>query len=246
MSFTIALLALTLALGSSPPVPHASRQMVMVVTPSVESIEGTLQRYQRAAANAPWVAVGEPGPIVLGPSGLGSGIGLHAAPLPGLPVKQEGDGRSPAGMFRLTTAFGFDEDPQLRMPYTKLTSSTECVDDASSSHYNEIVSRDEIDEPDWSSSERMRSIPGYVWGVVVGHNPAAQPRAGSCIFLHVWSAPGDPTAGCTAMERSAMEAIAAWLDPDADPVLVQLTRDLWHELGKSWQLPPPPRETDSP
>ena len=244
MSFEIALIAL--ALLRTTPVPDGSRQMVLVVTPDVESIEGTLQRYQRASANVPWTAVGALVPIVLGPSGLGSALGLLPSPLVGLPFKEEGDGRSPAGVFELTTAFGFAEAPELRMPYVKLTSSSECVDDASSSHYNRIVSRDEVDEPDWNSSERMRAIPGYVWGVVVDHNPDSKPGEGSRIFLHVWSAPGKPTAGCTAMEHGAMEAMATWLDADASPVLVQLTRDLLDEFGESWQLPTPPSYSDSP
>ena len=61
----------------------------------------------------------------------------------------------------------------------------------------------------------------YRWGIVVGHNPANQPGAGSCIFIHLWRGPGQPTAGCTAMSEENLPRILAWLDPALDPRLVQ-------------------------
>jgi D-alanyl-D-alanine dipeptidase len=159
-----------------------------------------------------------------------------------MPIKQEGDGKSPAGVFRLSSVFGYapvEALDDLEIPYTHVTESLECVDDVSSGYYNQIVLRDAVDEVDWESSEQML-MPGiwYEKGIVVDHNASpVRPGAGSCIFLHNWSGPGDTTAGCTAMAPSVLTEIVYWLDSDADPVLVQLTESLYEEHQKAWGLP---------
>jgi L,D-peptidoglycan transpeptidase YkuD (ErfK/YbiS/YcfS/YnhG family) len=57
--------------------------------------------------------------------------------------------------------------------------------------------------------------------VVVGYNtdPVVAGR-GSAIFLHIWKGPGQPTAGCVAMEEADLERIVAWLDPDQKPQII--------------------------
>ena len=68
---------------------------------------------------------------------------------------------------------------------------------------------------------------------------AKAPRAGcgSCIFLHVWAAPGVPTAGCTAMALDDMHVLAGWLDVGAAPLLVQLPRAAYERCRVAWGLP---------
>ncbi|HZJ16307.1 MAG TPA: hypothetical protein VFD27_14730, partial [Chthoniobacteraceae bacterium] len=61
--------------------------------------------------------------------------------------------------------------------------------------------------------------------VVIAHNPKCVPRGGSCIFLHVWSRRGEGTAGCTAMSLAAIAELQRWLDPKAEPVLLQAPVD---------------------
>src|SRR5690606_42053648 len=65
-----------------------------------------------------------------------------------LPIssKAEGDGRSPAGAFPITSAFGSATKPEhLDFPFTKLESSTECVDDPrSEEHTSELQSRENL------------------------------------------------------------------------------------------------------
>jgi L,D-peptidoglycan transpeptidase YkuD (ErfK/YbiS/YcfS/YnhG family) len=115
----------------------------------------------------------------------------------------------------------------------------QCVDDPKSKRYNVIVDRKGISNPDWKSFETMRREDDlYRVGVVVDHNafPAA-PGAGSCIFLHIWSGPQDPTIGCTAMEGARLEQIVHWLDPRARPVLVQLPEGEYKRLRDDWALP---------
>lgn len=226
------------AAADSSPVPASSRQLVLVVTPNETAITGVLYRFERESGDARWKPLGSESSIVVGRTGLASGVGLNRAPLPGLPLKKEGDGKSPAGVFALTSAFGFGEaGAGLRLPYIRLTETLECVDDPASHHYNRLIDRSKVSKPDWKSSEKMREIGEYEWGVVVAHNSdPIQPGAGSCIFLHAWSGPERATVGCTAMPTERIREIVHWLDPAATPVLVQLTEEAYEALRGPWKL----------
>jgi D-alanyl-D-alanine dipeptidase len=212
---------------------------VLVVTPNETAITGGLRRFERVESGWTWKEIGSSWPIVVGKAGLASGAGLHGSSVQGLPVKKEGDGKSPAGVFTLRSAFGFGEaEAGLRIPYVRLSDAHECVDDPSSVQYNRIVDRSRTPSPDWKSSEKMRQIEPYVYGVVVDHNSEpARPGAGSCIFLHAWSAAENPTVGCTAMPVERIRELVGWLDPEAGPVLVQLTQDAYQALREPWKLP---------
>jgi hypothetical protein len=125
-----------------------STQIIVVTTVDWNAVEGWLQRYERATVHKKWRLVGDPISIVVGRNGLGWGIGVVPTDDAQIrsasdPVKREGDGRSPAGVFALGTAFGYAAEPLqgLKMPYLSLTSSIECVDDPGSKHYNRIADR---------------------------------------------------------------------------------------------------------
>jgi D-alanyl-D-alanine dipeptidase len=77
----------------------------------------------------------------------------------------------------------------------------------------------------------------YRWGIVVDHNTPPVPGAGSCIFLHVWRGPESATNGCTAMAEHDLQSLITWLDPQANPVLVQLPVEELECLRTDWQLP---------
>ena len=217
-----------------------SRQLVLVTTRDWGAVDGTLERFERKDSKSAWRRVGEVVPVVVGRSGLGWGAGLNEQAGEG-PSKKEGDGRAPAGVFSLGPAFGYappSEASWLKLPYTPLADDTECVDDVSSRRYNLIVDRSGAGEVDWKSSERMRSVGAYRWGVVVGHN-ANPPVAGrgSCIFLHIWAGPGKGTAGCTAMAQPRLEELLRWLDAKKRPALVQLPEAERERLRDAWRLP---------
>ena len=80
-----------------------------------------------------------PFPVVVGKSGLAWGKGLSSVEQSEGPVKREGDGKAPAGVFKLGTAFGYDSTADTKLPYLALTSTIECVDDSHSARYNELV-----------------------------------------------------------------------------------------------------------
>lgn len=215
-------------LCESLPVADDVLQVIDIASPNWESITGTATRWERAASGDAFCPVGEAQTVVFGKSGLGWGIGLHES-ANGDPEKAEGDGRSPAGLFELGTAFGLETGlaPAKAWPYLYLSPGTHCVDDAASAQYNQIVQVQSSDEVTWSSSEKMETyVTAYRLGVVVHHNQAesgAVPGAGSCIFLHVGEVnPPSPTAGCTALPYDALLEWVNWLDPVANPVVRQL------------------------
>lgn len=225
-----------------------STQMIVVTTPGWSAIEGRLQRYERASVHEKWHPVGEPFSIVVGKNGLGWGLGVIATndAKGGDQAKGEGDGKSPAGVFALGSAFGYAPQPLrgLRMPYLNLTSSTECVDDVHSKYYNRIVDRSLV-TPDWNSSEHMRDAgESYRWGIIVDHNRIAagdnnppEPAGGSCVFLHIWHDHDQGTVGCTAMSQSDLATLLLWLDPMRNPLLVQLPHPTYEQLINRWMLP---------
>jgi L,D-peptidoglycan transpeptidase YkuD (ErfK/YbiS/YcfS/YnhG family) len=178
-------------------------------------------------------------PVVLGKKGMAWGRGLvefkQGAP------KVEGDNKAPAGIFRLGPAFGYaprSAAPWIKLPYIPLTKYSEGIDDPHSRYYNQLVDRSKIAKIDWRSSEQMlRADVLYKWGIVVAHNPAATPGAGSCIFLHIWKNSHTATVGCTAMAEGDLVALLRWLDPSKRPVLIQMPRPDYETLRATFRLP---------
>lgn len=222
-----------------------SRQLLAVTTKDWNTVDGELLLYERAAGQV-WRPIGEKVQVVVGRNGLAWGKGLHGDSA-GLakasdPIKKEGDGRSPAGIFSLSSAFGYaprEQATTVKLPYVQATKTLECVDDSQSANYNRVLERGSVARPDWKSSEQMRRGDElYRWGVVVDHN-ASPPQAGcgSCIFLHIWQGMGKGTAGCTAMNAAMMEEILFWLDPQKKPLIVQLPQAEFARLRKAWHLP---------
>ncbi|QRM18979.1 hypothetical protein GBK02_06025 [Dechloromonas sp. TW-R-39-2] len=218
------------------PIPADCRQILLCLAPTWDAQDGRLQCFERLPGGA-WKPEGEALPVTLGRNGLAWGRGRHPA-MSGL-AKQEGDGRAPAGVFSISAVFGYAPAACVNgLPYLSAHPGLRCVDDPASAHYNCLVDQASC-AVDWTSSEAMlRSDARYELGAVVAHNADA-PKAGcgSCIFLHVWEAPGVPTAGCTAMALADMRRIVAWLEGAAAPVLLQLPSQAYASLRADWALP---------
>jgi L,D-peptidoglycan transpeptidase YkuD (ErfK/YbiS/YcfS/YnhG family) len=225
---------------SPSPIVAANQQLLLVRSATWFTPKGTLDRYERDKEGH-WTPAGPTIPVSLGRNGMGWGRGLHAQPKSG-PFKREGDGRSPAGAFALSRAFGTaDALPAGAhdFPYLHAQSTSYCVEDLRSKSYNQIIDAAELPRAAWEKWSELKRADGlFDWAVIVRQNqPNPERGAGSCVFLHVWRGPQMPTSGCTAMPHEQIEGIVRWLDPRAQPVLVQLPEPVFKKLREAWDLP---------
>jgi L,D-peptidoglycan transpeptidase YkuD (ErfK/YbiS/YcfS/YnhG family) len=219
-----------------------ARQLVLVTTADWDATTGTLRYFERDGAG--WRQAGQPFDVTVGRTGTAWGIGLHAARTDG-PVKREGDGKAPAGVFAIGTAFGYAPRATTGLAYQRMGANDWCIDVPGSVYYNRIVDRSVVKAPDLDkSSEPMRrdlhadGDQRYREGFVIEHNPDGKvATGGSCIFAHLWKAPGEDTAGCTAMAPASMAPLLAWLDARKRPVFVELPQAQYMQLRAAWNLP---------
>lgn len=209
-----------------------TKQLLVVTTKNWSTPVGVLQRYE--LDDQKWHKVGKAIDIKLGRNGLAWGIGLHQIPKDAKLIKKEGDGKAPAGIFRLHQAFGY-APYDIEYPYVVYKETDHCIDDVNSRYYNKIVDSTKI-QKDYQSHERMKFPKNYYkYGIVVGHNgitegAISKKGAGSCIFIHIKSI---PTAGCTVMREAQIEEVLQWLDPKDHPLLLQGTESVVASLWKS-------------
>jgi len=218
-----------------------ARQMIVVTTADWNADHGTLRSYERDGDG--WREVRAATPVTVGKAGAAWGLGLNAAPGDG-PRKREGDNRSPAGVFRIGTAFGYAASANTALPYRALSASDWCMDVSGTAQYNRIVDADVVGAAAVKgSSEPMRrdlhanGDQRYRQGFVIEHNVDAVAQGGSCIFAHLWASPTTSTAGCTAMAPATMQSLLAWLRPQARPVFVLLPQAQYRRLQEAWHLP---------
>ena len=193
--------------------------MVLVLAAAADQPTSEVWLLERAEIDGRWEKVHGPIPAAIGKNGLARDEQSPEAE----GVKREGDGRSPSGVFRVPTAFGYAAQgpPGLRLPWLTCTETLCGVDDTKSAYYNQIVEANGLPDRDWTSAEVMRREDGaYEFGAVIDYNPERTPGRGSMIFLHIWKGPGQGTAGCTAMAREDVIGVLTWLDPGAEPRLV--------------------------
>ncbi|WDS35586.1 L,D-transpeptidase family protein [Pseudoxanthomonas sp.] len=241
----LAVLAATPALAKTPaqaiPKMQQAQQLVVVTTSGWDDNQGHLQTYVRDGKD--WKPAALAYAVAIGKSGSAWGDGVFPAQKAG-PQKREGDGRSPAGIYGIGEAFGYAASVNTRLKYQQMQASNWCIDVPGSPFYNQIVDEKDVGALGVEgASEHMRldlhnnGDVRYEQGFVIAHNASGTPGRGSCIFAHVWRTPGEPTAGCTAMEPANMEALQAWLDPKKQPLFVLLPRAEYIRLQHAWSLP---------
>jgi D-alanyl-D-alanine dipeptidase len=216
-----------------------------VTAPSFDAWRAQLQRYARTGGG-PWQALGAPVDVVLGRAGYAWGDGVHGSGAPAGrtgPLKREGDGRSPAGVFALGTVHGYaaHAPADLSLPYEQATAAQRCVDDPRAAQYNRIVQAGPHGES-WRSAERMRRDDAvYELALDIEHNRSpVVPGHGSCIFAHVWVNAQTPVAGCTGMSLPALRSLLDWLEPGA--LWVSLPVQEYQALRACWKLPDSPNQ----
>ncbi len=212
---------------------NKSEQLVIVTTKDWDETEGTLSYYQKEKFS--WKLIAEKIPVVIGKRGLGWGSGLIDFPKVTGPNKKEGDGKSPAGLFKLSSAFGYlprDSVRWIKLPYLQSTESVECVDDSISNYYNKLVDTNTT-KKDWKSFERMKLRSNlYKYGIFIEHNSHPVVKGGgSCIFFHIWSENKTPSTGCTTLSENKLIELLKWLSPGKNPTLLQLTNEEFEKIA---------------
>lgn len=189
----------------------AGEQLVLVVSPDMNSTTALMQRYGK---DIRWEKVGGAVSVTLGRNGLGWEVGAE-------PLKNEGDGRSPAGIFGISRTFGADEHSNSAMPYLYADENLICIDEISDERYNKIAFLDP-EHPPKSYEMMRRDDEVYRNGAIIEYNSGGAKGRGSCIFIHQNHSDRRPTAGCTAMDPEPLKELLQWFDPKKEPILVQI------------------------
>jgi len=216
----------------------SSKQLMILTAENWNTSKGHLWAFDKH--DSAWIEVFN-FPIVIGRSGFGFDSACSFKIDGGVPLKHEGDGRSPAGFFQLGPAFGYAKMKDvswMNLAYLQSNSNVFCVDDEKSTHYNRIVKSDTTSK-DWRSAEDMRrSDDYYKWGIVVNYNyPQTVPARGSCIFMHIWENDSTGTVGCTAMSEKNILRLLHWLDQKKSPMLIQFPIFEYKIVSRQFNLP---------
>ncbi len=194
-----------------------------------------------------WQRVLGPIPGRLGHNGLVWGLGLHENPK-GATIKQEGDGRSPAGVFRIGGLWVTNKTPvkhHRRLQEVKVGPNDLWVSDPRMPRlYNSHLRLRHPARTPWELQEQMRQndYPHSI-KLLICHNWKDTPGrpivgAGSSIFFHIWRREGAaPTAGCTSMDEKHLRAIIERLNPSRNPVYILLPHAEYARLRAPWGLP---------
>lgn len=205
------------------------------------SSQATLRYYERGK-DGKWVQVWDAWPARLGKQGMAWGLGMHSAPK-GVVMKQEGDWKSPVGVFAIGGVWGYEKSirKDRKLPYRQITPRDLWVEDPESKHYNRHVVLDQDPATVWEKKQQMKQDdPAHALKLFIAHNapPKVVKGAGSSIFFHIWrDAGGRPTAGCTTMDEQRLRSLIARIDPAKRPVYVLLPKEEYEKRRMAWRLP---------
>ena len=200
----------------------------------------TLRLYERTGNT--WKPVSEAWQGRLGKNGLIWGKGLHTVPAGAL-TKKEGDNRSPAGVFSIGGAWGYEPSivKKAALPYRQVTPRDLWVEDPASPNYNRNVTLEHDPATAWEKKQQMKQTdPVHSIKLFIAHNapPNVTPNAGSSIFFHIWRGGGSkPTAGCTTMEKIKLQWLISQIDPAKNPLYVLLPLAEYEKYRAAWKLP---------
>jgi len=185
---------------------EADVEQALIVHPNPETIyQASLTAWEKTSGE--WTQIFDSMPAVIGRNGMAT-----------LNEKREGDGRTPSGIYRLGTAFGYENNIDTKLSYRQVTENDHWVDDPESTQYNQWI----IGPPEAKSFENLkRDDDLYKYAVVIEYNTSPIKQGeGSAIFLHVWRAPDKPTAGCVAADEANVKRLLNWLDQSRQPVIL--------------------------
>ena len=124
----------------------------------------------------------------------------------GLGKTAEGDGKTPAGVFRFNYAFGVGDDPGCPMGYYKVTADDWWSGDQREGYgYNRLVSIAQLPDLNRAASEHIVDNPrAYLYCLSISYNEACVPGLGSAIFLHGPNGNSFASAGCVVIPKNDM------------------------------------------
>ena len=129
----------------------------------------------------------------------------------GLGKKEEGDRKTPAGIFDLPVAFGIKNDPGSKVPYIKVNNNLYWCGDEK--HYNQMI--DITQMPHNCQGEHLIDCaPEYNYAMFISYNQEGIFGKGSAIFLHC-TGKNSYTAGCVAVAEEHMKTILQTAAPGA-------------------------------
>ena len=211
---TFAFLVLSSAVQAQtcPAVVQNATRLALVTANGMQTSSASLALYTREKPGAPWRQAAAAGPVRLGQFGLAWGPGFAHLARDGEPRKRESDWRTPAGIYRIGAAFGFA--PSSRARYVRVRQDeTVCVDDLKSRAYNTITTAARVGPA--VHVERMWTYPEYRHGLFIDYPSSHAHPADSCIFIHIWTRPGEPTAGCVGMPEARVVALQNFAEAGA-------------------------------
>jgi L,D-peptidoglycan transpeptidase YkuD (ErfK/YbiS/YcfS/YnhG family) len=166
-----------------------------------------------------WKPVFEPFNAVIGKNGFA---------LPD--EKREGDGKTPSGIYRLKTTFGYDESIKTKMLYRQVLADDLWIDDINAADYNRWVKKRKTRAKSYEKMRRDDNL--YKYGIVIEYNTNPVVKGlGSAIFFHVWGGENVTTEGCVAVSEENIIKIIEWLNPQAEPLIIMGIEDT------TWRLP---------
>jgi len=219
--------------------PRDSTQAVVGLTNSWDSSTITVVLYQKDGDT--WQKIAGPWTGRCGKTGLAWGKGIHPS-LKG-PTKREGDWRTPAGVFSIGGAWGYDASIKKhpKLFYRKVTPRDLWVEDPASPHYNRHLVLNHEPRAAWEKKAQMKQDDyPHSLKLFVAHNapPKPTPGAGSAIFFHIWRGGGaKPTSGCTTLPEPALRQLVSLINPDRHPLYIALPKPEYDRLRTPWKLP---------
>jgi L,D-peptidoglycan transpeptidase YkuD (ErfK/YbiS/YcfS/YnhG family) len=207
--------------------PATTLQAIVVKNTYWKSTYATVEIWSRRDAASPWVQWA-PTTGRVGRSGIKA-------------IREQNDGATPAGMFRILWGFGLDSNPNTRgMRWQQLTSNDSWVSDPN--HPPTYNTFQTWFSPGWDKSESERlwdyRFTQYRYAWVINYNrprlgtrPASEPQpiltgpgSGSGIFLHVNSS--GATEGCVSIPRTKLATWSAWFRASSHPIII-IGEDGW-------------------
>jgi len=203
-------------------------QVVFVLAKNLDSKKAKLIRYEKIAGK--FEQISSPINVNLGKKGLAWADSKYSNI-----IKKEGDKKAPAGVFKLSWVYGYENHVKTKMPYTKSTSKHICVDDSTSNFYNQVIKTN--NKKQFKSYENMLlSNETYKYVIQINYNSSRIAKRGSCIFMHVEDKKKKTTSGCTSMPQKYLKNIVSWLDIDKKPIIIQIPRNKCEQFRQKYHF----------